>query len=221
MPSSKSSLDTNAQGSAPQPVVPQRVPFVHRLYQYYQLCTSLLFTALLGRWLIIYPLAGSKFLPGGIHEFLCYLMVSSALGEIVWLFKFHKWNKAIFSRVMLKDLNFLYFVGVLHFYDDYEHALVLKNISYSCFIVGLSLNQSYCHWCKLFKRTGRKRHTLYWKVISLITLPFLYLSEFYLLLLNVNNVNFHSTPWLDLINKMVLIGYFPIALLAFKRQLSS
>ncbi|CCC70875.1 hypothetical protein NCAS_0F03910 [Naumovozyma castellii] len=200
-----------------RPIEP-KTPFIYKLYQYYQLSTSFLFAALLARWLIIFPLAGARFLPGGVHEFLCYLMIYASVGEIIWLFKFYPLKSVIFSKTLLKDLNFIYFVLVLHFYDDYEHALVLKNISYSVFIIGLSLNQAYHHWCKLFKRSGRKKNTLVFKVNNLLGSPLLYLSEYYLLLLNVQNPNFHSTPLLDIINRIILIIYFPIALAVYRNQ---
>lgn len=96
------------------------------------------------------PLVGSRFLPGGIHEFLIYLMFCSSIMEVIWLLRFHGFKYGLLSRTFLKDLDFIYLVSVIHFYDDYEHALILKNASYSSFIISLSLSQAYCHWCKLF-----------------------------------------------------------------------
>lgn len=162
------------------------------------------------------PLVGSRFLPGGIHEFLIYLMLCSSIVETLWLLKFYGVKNGILSRTLLKDLNFIYLVVVIHFHDDYEHALILKNSSYSSFIICLSLSQAYCHWCKLFKRKGAKERTLIWKANTFITLPILYLSEFALLLLNIQVKNYHSTPTLDIINRVVLLAYFPILLSAYK-----
>lgn len=195
------------------------ISMIARLYQWYQICTTFLYLALLARWIILLPLVGSKFLPGGIHEFLCHLMVWSSLVELVWLFKFHGLKDGLQSRTLVKCLNFFYFVAVLHFHDDYEHALVLKNTSYSSFIIGLSLTQSYSHWCKLFKRGYISKRSLFYKLETWIWMPLLYTSEFYLLLLNVQNPNFHTTPILDRINKVVLVLFFPIALTLYKRQL--
>lgn len=191
---------------------------ISKLYQFYQICTAFLYFALLARWIILLPLVGSKFLPGGIHEFLCHLMVWSSVVELVWLFGFRGLKGGIQSRTLVKCLNFIYFVAVLHFHDDYEHALVLKNTSYSSFIIGLSLTQSYSHWCKLFKRGYVTKRSLFYKLETWIWMPLLYTSEFYLLLLNVQNPNFHSTPVLDKINKVVLVLFFPIALTLYKRQ---
>lgn len=165
------------------------------------------------------PLVGSRFLPGGIHEFLIYLMLCSSIVETIWLLKFHGVKNGILSRTFLKDLNFIYLVMVIHFHDDYEHALILKNSSYSSFIICLSLSQAYCHWCNLFKRKGAKKRTLIWKANTFITLPILYLSEFALLLLNIQVKNYHSTPTLDVINRVVLLAYFPILLTAYKKLL--
>ncbi|GAV54641.1 hypothetical protein ZYGR_0AN01090 [Zygosaccharomyces rouxii] len=192
---------------------------VSKLYQWYQICTTFLYLALLARWIILLPLVGSKFLPGGIHEFLCHLMVWSSMAELVWLLKFHGFKKGFQSRTLVKCLNFFYFVTVLHFHDDYEHALVLKNTSYSSFIIGLSLTQAYSHWCKLFKRGFVSKRSLFYRLETWIWMPLLYISEFYLLLLNVQNPNFHSTPVLDRINKVILVLFFPIALTLYKRQL--
>ncbi|CAI1974545.1 hypothetical protein SEUBUCD646_0F01050 [Saccharomyces eubayanus] len=192
------------------------IRLVHKLYQYYQLATSFLYAALFTRWLILMPLVGSRFLPGGIHEFLIYLMLCSSIVETLWLLKFYGVKNGILSRTLLKDLNFIYLVVVIHFHDDYEHALILKNSSYSSFIICLSLSQAYCHWCKLFKRKGAKERTLIWKANTFITLPILYLSEFALLLLNIQVKNYHSTPTLDIINRVVLLAYFPILLSAYK-----
>ncbi|CAI4061141.1 hypothetical protein SKDZ_06G1100 [Saccharomyces kudriavzevii ZP591] len=196
------------------------IRLVHKLYQYYQLSTSFLYAALLARWLILMPLVGSRFLPGGIHEFLIYLVLCSSVVETLWLLKFYGFRNGLYSRTFLKDLNFIYLVRVIHFYDDYEHALVLKNASYSSFIICLSLSQAYCHWCKLFKRKGVKERTLVWRANTFITLPILYLSEFALLILNIQVKNYHSTPTLDIINRAVLLAYFPILLTAYKKLLS-
>ena len=196
------------------------IKLTHKLYQYYQLATSFLYAALLIRWLILMPLVGSRFLPGGIHEFLIYLMFCSSIMEVIWLLRFHGFKYGLLSRTFLKDLDFIYLVSVIHFYDDYEHALILKNVSYSSFIISLSLSQAYCHWCKLFKRKGVKERTLVWKVNTFVTLPILYLSEFALLLLNIQVKNYHSTPTLDIINRVVLLAYFPVLLTAYKKLLT-
>ncbi|EJS43873.1 YFR042W [Saccharomyces arboricola H-6] len=196
------------------------VRLVYKLYQYYQLSTSFLYAALLARWLILMPLVGSRFLPGGIHEFFIYLMLCSSVVETLWLFKFYGLKNGLLSRTFLKDLNFIYLVRVIHFYDDYEHALILKNASYSSFIICLSLSQAYCHWCKLFKRKGVKERTVIWKINTYITLPILYLSEFALLLLNIQVKNYHSTPTLEIINRAVLLAFFPILLTAYKKLLT-
>lgn len=206
--------------SANIPANPGTSALKSRLYQYFRLSSSLLFAALVARWAVLFPLVGSKFLPGGIHEFLCYLMLYAGFFEIVWTYAFRGFKRTLLSRTLLKDVSFLYWVGILHFYDDYEHALVLKNISYSTFIVTLGLSQTYCHWCKLFKSPSKNRNTILWKIDTFLTLPILYLSEFYLLLLNVQTPNFHSYHWLEIVNKVVLIIFIPISLHAFRKQLS-
>lgn len=195
--------------------------FVHKLYQYYQIATVFLYCALLARWIILQPLVGSKFLPGGIHEFLIYLLGISSIIELFWQVLFHGILNGLLARTALKDFNFLYFVGVMHFYDDYEHALVLKNTSYSSFIISVGFTQAYCHWHKLFKG-GRfvSKRSNFWKINSYVMLPLMYTSEFYLLLLNVQNPNFHSTPLLDKTNRVILVSFFPIAITAYKKYLS-
>lgn len=195
-------------------------PLKSRLYQYFRLSSSLLFVSLAARWVALFPLVGAKFLPGGIHEFLCYLMVYAGLFEIVWTLAFRGFKKTLFSRTFLKDVNFLYFVANLHFYDDYEHALVLRSICYSSFILTLGASQAYCHWCKLFKGSGKKRKTFLSIADTFATLPILYLSEFYLLLLNVQTPNFHSFPWLETLNKIVLVVFIPVCLHALKKEVA-
>lgn len=197
------------------------IGIVSRLYQYYRLSASFLFAALLARWLVLLPLVGTKFLPGGIHEYLCYLILYASFGELFCLFGFHGLFGALTSSTLLKNLNMLYFVAVMHFYDDYEHAPVLKNSSYSSFIIGLSFTQMYCHWKKLFKHTHGRKNSIWRKVDTLAMMPLFYLSEFYLLLLNVQNPNFHSTLPLDRLNKFVLVVFIPLSLHMFKKQISS
>ncbi|SMN22739.1 similar to Saccharomyces cerevisiae YFR042W KEG1 Integral membrane protein of the ER [Maudiozyma saulgeensis] len=193
----------------------------NKLYQYYQLSTSFLYVALLSRWIIIFPLVGVKFLPGGIHEFLMYLLFFSSVIEILWLFKFRGFTGAFRKRTIYKDLNFLYVVLVLHFHDDYEHALVLKNISYSTFIVGVAISQAYSHGTQIFKRAPNyKRKTLLWKLDTFIALPMLYCSEFVLLLLNQRFPNFHTTEYLDQFNKFIMIIYFPFALTCYRKYIA-
>ena len=193
--------------------------FTHKLFQLYQLQTTLLYLALFGRWLVLMPLVGSRYLPGGIHEYLCYLLVIVSVFEVLWSLYFHGVRGFISQRV-LKSLNYLYLVLNLHFYDDYEHAPLLKTSAYSTFIIGVSLVESYQHWCRLFKRgPNYKRETRYWKFISYVMLPCLYLSEFVLLLLNRQLPNHHTTEQLELVNTVVLILYFPMALTVYKRHL--
>ncbi|EDO15374.1 hypothetical protein Kpol_460p9 [Vanderwaltozyma polyspora DSM 70294] len=196
--------------------------FIHRLYQYYHICTTFLFCTLLARWLILMPLVGSRYLPGAVHELLIYLLGISSLIELFWRFYFHGLKNGFMSLTTLKDVNFLYFVRVMHFYDDYEYELVLKNTTYSSFIIGLSFTQAYCHWNNLFKRQKSSYgiRSIYWKINTWIMMPTLYLSEFYLLLLNNRNPNFHSTPLLDKINKCALVVFIPISLIALKKHIS-
>ncbi|CEP62966.1 Keg1p LALA0_S06e07976g [Lachancea lanzarotensis] len=192
-----------------------------RFYQYFRITSAFLYAALVARWAILYPLVGSKFLPGGIHEFLCYLMVYAGTLEMVWSFVFHGLKRTLFSRTMLKNTNLLYFVSVLHFYDDFEHAPVLKSEAYSSFIVALGLSQTYCHWCKLFRSPKYKRKTLLQKLDTFATLPVLYLSEGYLLLLNLQTPNFHTNAWLQIVNKTVLVAFIPICLHSLKKQVAT
>lgn len=189
-----------------------------RLFQLSHISSGFLYVALLARWLILLPLVGSKFLPGGIHEFLCWLLIYSSILELVWLIKFRGIVGGVLTRRFVKDVNFLYFVLVMHHYDDYEHAPVLKNASYSSFVIGLALNQAYSHWCSLFKRPVHAKKSRFQKADTYLLMPLLYLSEMYLLLLNVQNPSFHSFPLLDKINKVVLIAFLPIALSLYKYQ---
>lgn len=201
-------------------MAPSRI--VSKLYQYYRISNAFLYAALFTRWLILFPLVGGRFLPGGIHEFLIYLMAYSTVGEIGWLFKFRPFKRALLSRTMLKDLTFINFMLSLHYYDDYEHALVLRNISYSVFIVSLGLSQCYVHSSQLFKRGERtsssSHRSLVWKVYFYVLLPVMYISEFNLLLLNVQYPSFHKLPWLNFINEGILIAFFPIAISCWRKQ---
>ena len=212
---------------------------VRKLYQYYRISNTFLYAALFTRWLILFPLVGGKFLPGGMHMFLIKLMIYSTAGEIVWLFKFRSWKRAILSRTMLKDFNFIFVILTLHYRDNYEYALVLRNISYSLFIVSLALSQCYVHCSNLFKqepprrtnnnntndnnnavvlRTSSKKMTILFKIYSFVILPTMYTSEFNLLLLNVQYSNFNNLPWLQLINKIILVLFIPVVLTCWKRQ---
>ncbi|SCU95477.1 LADA_0G15830g1_1 [Lachancea dasiensis] len=192
-----------------------------RLYQYFRLTSAFLYASLFARWAILLPLVGIKFLPGGIHEFLCYLIFYAAAMEICWTFAFHGLKRTLISRTLLKDVNLLYFVANFHFHDDYEHALVLKTPAYSSFIATLSISQAYCHWCKLFRGPVQSRRTALWKLDTCVTLPLLYFSEFYLLILNLQTPNYHTVPWLLTVNKVVLIAFVPAALHCLKKQIAN
>ncbi|CCE63341.1 hypothetical protein TPHA_0E02490 [Tetrapisispora phaffii CBS 4417] len=194
---------------------------IHRLYQYYQISTTFLYVALIARWIILFPLVSSKFLPGGIHEFLIYLLGISSIVEMLWQFYFHGVIRSLKSRTVLKDMNFIYLVRVIHFYDDYEHAVILKNTSYSSFILALGFTQAYSHFNKIFKGNKVSKRSWFWKINAFIMLPTLYLSEFYLLLLNLNNYNYHSTLLLDKINYLVLIVFLPLSCLLYKGEFTS
>lgn len=190
-----------------------------RLYQYFRLSCSFLYVALLARWLVLLPLVTTKFLPGGIHKFLCSILVYSSIGEIIWSMNFNglKW---FISVGFLKNINFLYFVSMIHFWQNYEYELILKNTSYSFFIIGLSFTQSYSHWNKLFKKNKlRQRKSVLSKLNAFIMNPLLYFSEFYMLLLNVPNIKNQTFPILNLCNKLILIAFIPILLHIFKKSL--
>lgn len=191
-----------------------------RLYQFFHLSVSFLYCGLFVRWLILLPLVTSKYLPGGIHEYLCYLILYSSIGSLLWWVKSHGINRSIFDKSVLKNLNLVYFVSILHFHDDYEHAPVLKNTSYSSFIIGLSFIQMYHHWGKLFKYARSRTNNLWWKVNTFVMIPLCYLSEFYLLLLNTQNDNFHNGPKTVLFNKFVLVLFLPICLHLYMKLLS-
>lgn len=205
---------------------PSRI--VSKLYQYYRITNAFLYAALFTRWLILFPLVGGKFLPGGIHLFLIYLMVYSTFGEIGWLFKFRPWKRALGSRTMLKDLTFINFITILNYKDNYEHALVLRNISYSIFIVSLALSQCYVHCSQLFKRQPRRQEDVVLSqkngksmigiLYTYILLPVLYVSEFNLLLLHVQYPSPSKLPWMEVINKVILVLFFPIAFMCWRRQ---
>lgn len=191
---------------------------ISRLYQFTHISSGFLFVALLIRWLILLPLVGSKFLLGGIHEFLCYLLFYASISELIWLLKFRGLFGTILTRTFVKDLNFLYLILVMHYHDDYEHAPVLKNASYSSFIIGLGCTQAYSHWYGLFKRPINQKKGLVWKIDTYLMMPLLYLSEMYLLLLNLRNPSFHTFPLLDKLNKVVLVIFLPVALSLYRYQ---
>lgn len=194
------------------------VPFIYKLYQLFRILSTLVYFSLVMRWMVLFPLVGTKFLPGGIHEYLCYSMVLCSIGEFLLSLKFHGFIGGLCSATSLKDFKFLYFVFVMHYYDDYEFAQVLKSAAYSAFILGLGFSQAYCHWCNLFKGIKRRKFGIVWKFMTYLMLPLLYISEFYLLLLNVQNPSFHSTPLLDLFNKVVLVLFLPVALSFYRNQ---
>lgn len=187
---------------------------VVKLYQFFHISTAFLYCALLIRWMVLIPLTSTRFLPGGIHEFLCYLMIYSSIGSILWWVKFQGLNKRLLNRHNLKNINLIYFVAVMHFYDDYEHSPVLKNSSYSTFIVGLSLTQMYHHWCKIFKtkKTNTNSRSMIQRINLYVAIPLLYISEFYLLLLNTEIDNYHNGPNVVLLNKAVLVTFIPLCM---------
>ncbi|AAS53618.1 AFR247Wp [Eremothecium gossypii ATCC 10895] len=193
---------------------------VSRAYQFYRLSCMFLYAALVARWLALFPLVGTRWVPGGIHGFLIYLLGGSAVLEVLWMIWFYRFTKGLWTRTLLKCANMLYFVAVMHFYDDYEHAPVLKNIGYSIFILSIGMNQALHHGGRLF-RGRRRRRSWWWRSDTFVLQPALYISQFYLLLLNVQNPSFHSTPKLDIINRTVLVAYVPLALQCFRRQLTS
>ncbi|KAK5778919.1 hypothetical protein RI543_003847 [Arxiozyma heterogenica] len=166
-------------------------------------------------------------------------MIYSTVGELIWLFKFRSWRKAIFSRTMLKDLNFINIIVTLHYKDNYEYALVLRNVSYSLFIMSLALSQCYVHCSNLFKKerprninrdntsnnynpdvvmTVSNRKSIISQIYSHLLLPIMYTSEFNMLLLNVQYSDFNDLLWLQLINKVILVLFIPIVLTCWKRQ---
>ncbi|CCK70038.1 Keg1p KNAG_0D02890 [Huiozyma naganishii CBS 8797] len=193
---------------------------INRLYIYYQLSTSVLFLALFARWAVLYPLVSGRFLPGGIHVFLISLICYATVGELLWSLKFRRVSGTLKSATLLKDANLLYFCLAMNHISDYDHSLVLKNISYSAFIIGLSLSQCYVHATQMFKRgeplwfSGFLR-----RVYVYILLPVMHLSEFNLLLLNVQSSQSIESPVLDIVHKIVLVFFLPLACVAWRKAM--
>ena len=80
---------------------------VVKLYQFFHISSAFLYCALLVRWLVLLPLVSRKYLPGGIHRFLCCLMVYSAVGNILWWIKMRGLAWSIFNRHNLKNINLI------------------------------------------------------------------------------------------------------------------
>ncbi|KAL6946264.1 hypothetical protein ACO0RG_000410 [Hanseniaspora osmophila] len=191
---------------------------VSKLYQYYRLTASILYACLLLRCLTILFLVGPKYLPNMIHEFLCYLMVIYSCIELFFMIFVFRSIKFI---PLVKCIDFLYFVVVLNFHDDYEHAPILKNMSYPIFIITMSIVQIFEHWTKLFKthRMSKRNNSMFGKLRENIITPVMVISQFYLFILNLHKYdNYHTTDTLDKLNNVVLVLYIPIALFLFKNR---
>lgn len=185
------------------------IPLNTKIYQLFRISSFIVFFCLLTRCLVLYPLVSNKFLPGGIHIFLIYtILITNWFETIVINCLFYK-NLNVWKVLSFINVNF--FIYKCWFKDDYEYNLILKNYSYALFIISLSLASMYYHGTRIFKSNGTKNRTkTVARFANIILIIIMYLTQFNLMLLSVDNKNI----W----EKVFLVLYFPIALSALRRN---
>lgn len=201
--------ETEREDSIRAAVNSRSVPLKTKVYQLFRIGSFVTFFCLLTRCLILYPLVSNKFLPGGIHEFLIYSILISNWFEVIVINCFFYKNLNIWKILSLININF--FVYKCWLPDDYEYSLILKNHSYVIFIITLSLAYMYYHGTRIFKSNGTKTKTKsILRVASIIVNVIMYLSEFNLLLLSLDDKNI----W----EKVYLVLYLPILINSLRKN---
>lgn len=193
--------------------LPQRVVF------YYNIVSSTLWFCCLGRFLILLPLVGRRFLPAGIADFFHVVSVMPLLG----FFLFHMLVRDQHEK---KDLWRL-LDGIRMCWVCYgvifPHPIIAKHTSYSFLIASwclLNLIDSCYYTFRIKTKSSPKflyklRHTHY-----LLTFPISFVSEFILVFLSLAFVQgaLHEILLEALFLIYVPAGYFQLKYLNKRRR---
>ncbi|EMG48518.1 PHS1 Very-long-chain [Candida maltosa Xu316] len=188
------------------------LPFNEQLIFFYNTASATLWFCCFGRFLILLPLVGRKFLPGGIADFFHVVCVLPLIGSILIRGALNtKWKLSSLWSLSngLKMVWICY--GVI-----FPHPKIAKHTSYSLLITAWCL-QYFIHYSyHAFRiKTKRSPHFLFWLEYNnfYLTYPLGLVAEMILLFLSLAFVEENSLY--DYVLKSAFLAYIPVAYFAW------
>lgn len=188
------------------------LPFNEQVVFFYNIVAATLWFCCFGRFLILLPLVGRRFLPGGIADFFHVVSLLPLIGSIVVkLALYPRWKKS-YLWSLLNGIKMAWLCyGVI-----FPHPRIARHTSYSILITSWCI-QYFIHYSYYAFRVKTKRSPLFllWFEYNnfYLTYPFALVAEMILLFLSLGFVEE------DLIYHYVLRGvfllYIPVAYFAW------
>lgn len=177
-----------------------------RFIFFYNVCATTLWFCCLGRFLILLPLVGRRFLPGGIADFFHVVAILPFVGFAIY--------KSMINTSISKKDFWPFFNSVKMIWICYgvifPHPKIAKHTSYSLIIfswcITYLINFSYYG----FKvKTRRSPHWLFWAQYYnfFLTFPLAFTGELVIIFLSLG---FVEPQWHEIFIKATLLGYIPI-----------
>lgn len=188
-----------------------RLPLNLRVVFFYNVVSFTLWSCCLGRFCILYPLVGRRFLPGGMADFFHLVAIMPLIGFFVV-------NLCGRDHYSPSDLWGL-FSGLRIVWVCYgvifPHPIVARHIMYSVLIVAWSTHYLIDSGYHAFRiKTRSSPSWLFWLQYHhfYLTFPLEFCSEAALLFLSLGEVD---TPTYDTFLQLCLLAYFPVGYFTF------
>lgn len=208
-PSSSNSSPSPAPSSSPQDSLVARFVF------WFNAAAATLWWCCLGRWALLLPLVGRRFLPGGIAEFFQVLALFPALSHLLrWFllgYRSYADENQLWSLVFAAKAIYICY-GVI-----FPSPLIAKHSSYSVLIVSWGLQILSLYSYKALRSVGladRPWIRSAYLNLAFFTFPASTVAEMILIFLSLAFTDDDS--WAELFNKAVLVAYIPVSYFAWQ-----
>ncbi|ODV59544.1 Keg1p ASCRUDRAFT_27989, partial [Ascoidea rubescens DSM 1968] len=183
------------------------IKFTQRLVFFNNMVFFFLWFCVLSRLLILLPLVGRKFLPGGISDFFHVVATISTLSEVLFSFSILKIRKSRIFFKIFKFLNLMFIIWVVLI----NYKRITRHWSYSLLIFSYSFDETINYFKFLFNLSWVNCFRKY-KIFFIF--PLQKFSEIVLLMLSLQFIS--NTNLADFIKALILF-YFPYSYLALGR----
>jgi len=183
---------------------------------FYNVMATTLWGCCLGRLLILLPLVGRRFLPGGIADF--FHVVSTL--PLVGFFVVNLFGRSVYSASDLWSfVNAARMVWICYGVI-YPHPRIARHTSYSFLILSWCIQNIVSSSYYSFKvKTRTSPAFLFWlhHHIFFLTFPMAFISELILVFLSLK---FVSIKWHRIAIELYVLSYVPLGYLTFQHLLS-
>ena len=184
-----------------------QLSFKERLLLFYNVATTTLWCCCFVRFLILLPLVGRRFLPGGIADFFHVVAVTPLIGTLLLLtLDSTKWKTQLWSLLNGIKMTWICY-GVI-----FPHPKIAKHTSYSLLITAWCLQYMIHYSYHAFRvKTRTSPYFLFWLQYNnfYVTYPLSVIVEMIQVFLSLSFVaddSFH-----ELVLKAMFVVYIPVA----------